>query len=55
MRLIEMQHRPSWAELIYGPGHPAWFEELHLPRIKQLKAARQPVADAVQQRLKKSQ
>jgi integrase len=20
------QRRPSWRELFYGPGHPAWFE-----------------------------
>lgn len=44
MRLVETQHRPSWAELFYGPAHPAWFEQLHLPRIKRIKSQPQGVA-----------
>jgi hypothetical protein len=44
MRLVEVQHRPSWAELFYGEGHPEWFEQLHIPRIKPARAKREAVA-----------
>lgn len=35
MQLVDFQPRPSWSELFYGPDHPPWLEQVHLPAAQQ--------------------